>query len=158
MDDSFTMSMYAPLLRREALLILLDARHHVALLPTGPDGRLALPSIRRRERETYDAAVRRITVGTFHASTLRLGEVIGRVEPPPPVPHAWSAPAARREARIFFAHFPKGSPSVTDHSIRWVPHTSVAEAVTAQDIPELGPFIEGYIDGWIPDGWITLGP
>ncbi|MEU9034627.1 hypothetical protein AB0D45_06890 [Streptomyces sp. NPDC048352] len=25
-------------------------------------------------------------------------------------------------------------------------------------IPELEQFVEGYVDGWIPDGWITLGP
>ncbi|WP_407838739.1 hypothetical protein ACE1OC_23955 [Streptomyces sp. DSM 116496] len=25
-------------------------------------------------------------------------------------------------------------------------------------IPELEPFLEGYLEGWIPDGWITLTP
>lgn len=153
--------MYAPLLRREEFLVLLDPRHRVALLrtpPTGCDGPLALPSVRRRERETYAEAARRITVGSLRPTDLRPGELVGRVQPLPPVP---AAPAARREARIFFAHLDsegQDRPGPAGSGISWVPHTSVAEAVAAQHIPELGAFIEGYVDGWIPDGWITLGP
>jgi hypothetical protein len=25
-------------------------------------------------------------------------------------------------------------------------------------IPELAVFVDGYLGGWIPDGWITLEP
>ncbi|MGW1494572.1 hypothetical protein [Streptomyces sp. NPDC002402] len=43
-------------------------------------------------------------------------------------------------------------------SILWVPHAEVAQAVASLGIPDLDAPIEGYVGGWIPDGWITLGP
>ncbi|MEU9385606.1 hypothetical protein AB0D38_33630 [Streptomyces sp. NPDC048279] len=35
-------------------------------------------------------------------------------------------------------------------------HTQVASQIAALGIPDLGMFLEGYVEGWIPDGWITL--
>ncbi|MEV0113259.1 hypothetical protein AB0H77_08410 [Streptomyces sp. NPDC050844] len=41
--------------------------------------------------------------------------------------------------------------------VLWMPHNEAAEAVSALGIPDLDLFIEGYVNGWIPDGRITLG-
>lgn len=43
-------------------------------------------------------------------------------------------------------------------SILWAPHTEVARSVASLGIPDLDALIEGHVGGWIPDGWITLGP
>ncbi|KNB50256.1 hypothetical protein AC230_26700 [Streptomyces caatingaensis] len=102
--------------------------------------------------------MRRITVGAIPATALHLGDLVGRVEAT--LPDGGAEP--RREARLFLAHL--GSPrpcparSRCSEPIEWVPHTEVAQVIASLGIPELGAFIEGYVDGWIPPGWITLGP
>lgn len=37
-----------------------------------------------------------------------------------------------------------------------LPYRQVDEHVGHLAIPSLALFPEGYVDGWIPDGWITL--
>ncbi|MEU1783863.1 hypothetical protein ABZ545_30960 [Streptomyces abikoensis] len=38
-----------------------------------------------------------------------------------------------------------------------MPYRHAPRVLTHLDIPELGDFLDGYIGGWLPDGWITLG-
>lgn len=38
----------------------------------------------------------------------------------------------------------------------WLPYPQVADRVGHLHIPGLALILEGYVDGWIPDGWITL--
>jgi hypothetical protein len=40
---------------------------------------------------------------------------------------------------------------------RCSPHRQAAEQVAHLAIADLDAFLEGYVEGWIPDGWITLG-
>lgn len=90
-------------------------------------------------------------------AAVRLGAVTGRI------PHACTAcrpSASCGERRLFTAH------ATTAHSrgpggipLTWVAHAQVASRVGHLDIPDLRLFLEGYVEGWIPDGWITLdGP
>jgi hypothetical protein len=61
---------------------------------------------------------------------------------------------------VFTAHtgFPeKRSAAIGDDPVRWFPFRQVASEDAYLGIPELALFLEGYVDGWIPDGWITLG-
>ncbi|MBM4795337.1 hypothetical protein HXP44_25575 [Streptomyces sioyaensis] len=38
----------------------------------------------------------------------------------------------------------------------WLPYAQVADLVTGLGGVDLGLFLEGYVDGWIRDGWIAL--
>jgi hypothetical protein len=83
--------------------------------------------------------------------------VTGRVAVTAPSP---DRPARRREARVFTAHtgLPEERPAaIGDDPVRWFPYRQVASEAAYLGIPELALFLEGYVDGWIPDGWITLG-
>ncbi|MFF7036843.1 hypothetical protein [Streptomyces griseus] len=40
----------------------------------------------------------------------------------------------------------------------WVPWRQAVGEVAYLGIPELELFVEGYLEGWIPDGWVTLIP
>lgn len=40
----------------------------------------------------------------------------------------------------------------------WVSWRQAIRDVAYLDLPELEQFVEGYLAGWIPDGWITLTP
>ena len=156
------MSMYAPILRREVFLVCFDRRHRVALVSVGlavEPGSMTLPMVRKGERESYKAAAGRISVGRIPAAALRPANLVGRVEASLPIP---AGRGRRREARIFMAHLDREAPQFPSggcgESILWVAHTEVAQAVASLGIPDLDALIEGYVDGWIPDGWITLGP
>ncbi|MFD6888785.1 hypothetical protein [Streptomyces sp. NPDC059957] len=55
---------------------------------------------------------------------------------------------------MFTAHV-EGAPWATQ---LWVPWRQALAEVAHLAIPEFELFLEGYIEGWIPDGWITLTP
>ncbi|WP_189104631.1 hypothetical protein [Streptomyces kronopolitis] len=61
---------------------------------------------------------------------------------------------ARRDVCLFTAH--------VESDLRllwlWVPWRQAAREVVHLGIPELELFVEGYLEGWIPDGRITLIP
>ncbi|MFI5887991.1 hypothetical protein [Streptomyces sp. NPDC051554] len=89
-------------------------------------------------------------------SAVRLGTVTARI--PPAVPGA-GMPQLTGERGLFTAHTrnPDGlSPPPDVTRLVWLPYPQVAGHVGHLHIPDLGRFLEGYVDGWIPDGWITL--
>ncbi|WP_327262962.1 hypothetical protein OG444_16855 [Streptomyces sp. NBC_01232] len=53
---------------------------------------------------------------------------------------------------MFTAHVESGLRPPT----LWVPWRQAVGEVAYLGISELGLFVEGYLEGWIPDGWITL--
>lgn len=72
---------------------------------------------------------------------------------------AVGAGAHRSEARIFTGHVGPGVPLAHVQGgaeLCWVPYRQVPLEVGHVGIPDLGLFLEGYVQGWIPDGWITL--
>lgn len=70
-------------------------------------------------------------------------------------------PAVRREARVYIAHAKEDQPCLHTHgdeTVIWRSHHQAARDVAHLAIPELERFIQGYIEGWIPSGWINLIP
>ncbi|MFD0367745.1 hypothetical protein [Streptomyces sp. NPDC127114] len=67
---------------------------------------------------------------------------------------AWSR-SGRREVRIFTAHADKLFPVEAGG---WESCEDALPGLGHLGIPKFDLFVEGYIGGWIPDGWITLEP
>ncbi|NEC86412.1 hypothetical protein [Streptomyces sp. SID12501] len=153
--------MYAPerCCDRDVLLACFDAARRIALIrPEAPgDGqRLSLPATERRTGEPYRRAAVRLARTMTPAGVLRLGRVTGRIPAA-----AQCAPARRRaERRLFTAHV--SSPDVLHApwdgtQLAWLPHGDAAAQLAHLAIADLDLFLQGYLQGWIPDGWITLG-
>lgn len=87
------------------------------------------------------------------AKSARIGRTIGRVS---------ATPSDTREAatsslyilRINSATFSVNIPS----QVEWWPISEVSAEQFNAFPKELGIFLQGYVDGWIPDGTITLDP
>ncbi|MFJ4870551.1 hypothetical protein [Streptomyces sp. NPDC088757] len=139
--------MYAPLMRREVHLLCFDSRRRLLLLPgrrSGTGGVLTLPAVRRRECETYEQAALRLL--SNHSA--RRGDVVAHAEIP------LSPGGGRRQVRVYAAHAlaPDGNREAC-----WIPWRDAVRQLEPLAIPEFAAFVEGYVEGWIPDGWITLG-
>lgn len=153
--------MYAPLGcgDRDVLLACFDPAHRIALVRPGVpgDGRsLALPAIRRRTGEPYRKAAARLARAMAPAGTLRFGKVTGRIPAAAPCGQA----RRRAERRLFTAHVssqdalhaPWGGTRLV-----WFPRGDASAQLAHLTITDLDLFLQGYVQGWIPDGWITLG-
>ncbi|MBL1101923.1 hypothetical protein [Streptomyces coffeae] len=150
------MCMYAPP-GGDVLLACFDRRHRVALLDHGiaAAGRLwALPSVRQRTAEPYRRAAQRLARTMAPAGAIRLGAVTGRV-PAPASGATW--PRRQGERRIFTGHVTSlcALPGA-DMPLTWLPYAQVAACIGDLGVTDLGLLLQGYVDGWIPDGWITL--
>lgn len=153
------MGMYAPMVRRDVFLACFDPLHRVALVRPGPAGAnrsWTLPAVRRRNGELHAGAARRLAAAVAPSAAVRFGRVTGRVEAPR---SAGADPPSRWVVSVSTAHVSPASalrpaPGVAD--LCWFPHLQVAYLVEHLGIPDLGAFLEGYVDGWIPDGQITL--
>ncbi|MEH6373825.1 hypothetical protein V7793_05640 [Streptomyces sp. KLMMK] len=153
------MCMYAPLLWRQVYLVCFEERHRIALLsPQAPhDCRWTLPGTRRRECESYPEAAQRLLHILAPPGALMLAATEGRIQASAPVP---SRRSRRWETRLFLTHATDPSALTApagSGELYWVPYRQAARVVTGLAIPELGYFLDGYVGGWIPDGWITLG-
>ncbi len=143
----------------DVLLACFDPAHRIALTrpETLGDGRPStLPAIRRRTSEPHRQTAARLARAMAPAGALRFGKVTGRI---PAV-----APDARRqlraERRLFTAHVPAPGdlhPPWDGVQLVWVPYGEAAAQVAHLAIADLDAFLQGYVEGWIPDGWITLG-
>ncbi|MFC4517304.1 NUDIX domain-containing protein [Streptomyces ehimensis] len=153
------MCMYAPLLWRQVYLVCFDPRHRIALLSPQPPHacQWTLPGVRRREHESYPAAARRLLDSLAPPGTLTLAGLEGRVQASAP---PRGGRARRREVRVFLTRATDPSALTApacEGELCWVPYRQAARAVADLAIPELEDFLDGYVGGWIPDGWITLG-
>ncbi|MFF7643967.1 hypothetical protein [Streptomyces canus] len=155
------MCMYAPegCCDCDVLLACFDPAHRIALIRPGipGDGRpLALPAVRRRTGEPYGKAAARLAGAMAPAGGLRFGKVTGRI----PAVAEGSSVQPRAECRLFTAHIPAPgdlhAPGDGAHLV-WCPYGDVAAEVAYLAIADLGLFLQGYVEGCIPDGWITLG-
>ncbi len=92
--------------------------------------------------ESYEASARRLAVG----SELCFGGTVARLA------LVSSGGGVCHNVRVFTAH--------TEGDLRpawlWIPWRQALERVAHHGIPELELFVQGYLEGWIPDGWITL--
>lgn len=88
------------------------------------------------------------------AGAIRLGAVTGRIPAPAP---GNSPRRGHGERRIFAGHVASpGALLGADVPFVWLPYAQVAECVGDLGVADLGLFLQGYVGGWIPDGWITL--
>lgn len=133
--------MYAPSERREVYLLCFDGGQRIGLVRHARDS-LSLPTAACAPQESYREAVRRLVDG----SALRFGGVVARLDV---YPHG---PAPHRKVRLFTAHAERSCYA----SWLWVPWRQAVRRLPSLGTSELGDFVEGYLEGWIPDGWITL--
>jgi len=153
--------MYAPIwcCDCDVLLACFDPVHRIALTRPGRLGGKrppALPAIRRRTGEPYRQAAGRLARAMALSGRLRFGKVTGRI----PAAGRDSAGQQCGERRLFTAHVPEPgdlhAPADGTHLV-WLPYDEAAAQVAHLTITDLDAFLEGYVEGWIPDGWITLG-
>lgn len=155
--------MYAPKARCDVFLVCFDPQHRVALVgpePSTSGQPLTLPAGCRRGPEPYARAagrlLRTMTPGRDWDSTVRLGSVTGRI---PPAAHGAGTGQLAGQRRLFTAHTSHADsllPPPGATRLVWLPYPQAASHLGHLHIPGLGLFLEGYVDGWIPDGWITL--
>lgn len=136
-----------------------DPAHRIALICPGVLGDIrppTLPALRRRTGEPYRTAAARLARAMAPAGTLRFGKVTGRI----PAAEHGSTAKQRAEHRLFTAHVPAPGdlhPPWDGAQLLWSPYREAAEQVAHLSIADLDAFLQGYVEGWIPDGWITLG-
>ncbi|WP_157878832.1 hypothetical protein [Streptomyces sp. CT34] len=153
------MCMYAPSRWRDVLVACFDGNHRVALLDHGPahDGPPALPTTRRHAGESYAGAAARLLKGIVPEAEARLGDLVGRLEALRPY---GALHEVRKPARLFTAHVDSSgiprSPYRGAACLRWLAHPEVPCVIDYLGIPDLDHFLEGYVHGWLPEGWITL--
>ncbi|MER6389755.1 hypothetical protein ABT236_14915 [Streptomyces sp. NPDC001523] len=121
----------------------LDECHRLGLVQYSP-GLMSLPMDACAEGESYRAAACRLAAG----SAFRFGGTVARLARVSPVD------GGRRKVRLFTVHV-EGKPGAKQ---LWVPWRQALRELAHLEIPEFELFLEGYIEGWIPDGWITLDP
>lgn len=109
---------------------------------------LSLPMARLGSRETYTSAAERVLRVHVPLGAVRWGHVVGHV------PATAPRPGRRRiEARVLIAHLDGGHSST---GLVWMSWPEALAAARLPHVPDLDVFIEGYLQGWIPDGRITL--
>ncbi|MCX4581513.1 hypothetical protein [Streptomyces sp. NBC_01481] len=136
------MGMYAPKGQREVHLLRFDGRQRIGLVRHARDS-LSLPTAACAPQESYREAVCRLVDG---AAALRFGGVVARLDV---YPHG---AAAHRKVRLFTAHAERSCSA----SWLWMPWRQAVLRLPSLGTSELAEFVEGYLEGWIPDGWITL--
>lgn len=138
-------------------MVPIDPVRRAAMLIRGRDG-WSTWRARVNNGADYEAAAIRL-VG-------RLFPMVAAVEVAPVVGHLWATPplpgtGARTEARLFLAITPgmaeRSSASGGEQTrSRWFSHEELTQRQGAMHPPELPSVIDGYWDGWLPDGPLTL--
>ncbi|MEU4027635.1 NUDIX hydrolase [Streptomyces anulatus] len=146
---------------RVAFVAVLSLKGHLALVADelpGGHSQWVLPSGSVRAGEPYREAAARMLRDVVGALPVRGGAVEGCRWAQVPVP----AGRSRREAHVFiFRLAADGDPP--EHLpwkgvTRWAEPEEWPELCTRCDLPDVDVLLTGYLEGWIPDGRITLGP
>ncbi|MFD0111844.1 NUDIX domain-containing protein [Streptomyces sp. NPDC058320] len=148
-------------MRRVVFVALLSSDGRLALVADDLPGavpRWVLPSGSVRAAEPYREAAVRVLRDAVGAMPVHGGAVEGCRWAQVPVPIGRS----RREAHVFvFRLAEAGAPP--EHlsrsgATRWTGPEQWQELCTRCDLPDVDVLLTGYLEGWIPDGRITLGP
>lgn len=145
--------------RRVATLVAIDTSQCVALLRRSSafPPLWALPRQTVRLAETYVEAVVQLANRLFRGQQLRWGSVVGRRWAPVPV-----TPRVRVEEHVFIARAGSlqtsaGSKSgKPEQALAWIPRASLEDALREPYGDTTATLVDGYLDGWLPDGPITL--
>ncbi|WP_443059860.1 NUDIX domain-containing protein [Streptomyces sp. NBC_00467] len=154
------MGLPSPRFRRMATLVVIDADEQVALFqqPGEASGHWALPQGNVRLSESYAEAAARVTARCFNGRPVRWGSVIGRRWAPPPDDQS----LVRVEEHLFLA---RAGPSVSSSSASadcpgptavWTPRAALDQVLRESHVDSTTDLVHGYLDGWLPDGPITL--
>lgn len=150
----------SPAFRRLATLVVIDDEERVALLRCSHGASAwSLPECTVHARETYAEAATRLSAHRFAGHPLRWGSVVGCRLAVPPV---HGSPAVRTERHVSIARtgrpaapFVSGKAHATQ-PMRWVPRTSLDDALLEPFEDTTATLVAGYLEGWLPDGRITL--
>jgi hypothetical protein len=150
-----------PRLRRVATLVAIDPDQRVALflLVGSTQPHWVLPKSTVQLMESYSEAVVRLSARCLGSRALRWGSVVAHRWASPPS----GAPLTRTEEHIFIARAgpsPPRSPShadATDSDAAWMPRASLGRLLQETHLDSTASLVDGYLDGWLPDGPITLG-
>ncbi|WP_228182547.1 hypothetical protein [Streptomyces anulatus] len=143
----------APRFRRVVKLIVIDSVHRIALLPRRARHRTwVLPQRCARLDETYGNAAADLCRDLLDSYPIRLGSVTGRRWAPAP-----EGLTPRAEARFYIVRVdavpvdegPGRSPL-------WAPRAVLGLWLGRPDVEAVKVLVDGYLDGWLPDGPITL--
>ncbi|SFX45708.1 hypothetical protein SAMN02787144_1003167 [Streptomyces atratus] len=148
------MPLPSPRLTRIAHLLLLDHRRHRVLLRDAADA-LTPPHIVCGTRQSYHQAATQ-AAGTWWGLT--------SWEAVPVIGHAWATPPGadrgrRTERRLLMATVthplrPRSEPAQLQ--VRWWNLGQVRQSHRPTHPTELADIVEGYWDGWLPDGPLTV--
>ncbi|MEU8739314.1 hypothetical protein [Streptomyces halstedii] len=134
-------------------LVVIDSAHRIALLPRSADHRTwVLPQRCARLDKTYGDAVAQLCRDLLAAYPIRLGSVTGRRWAPPP-----EGLVPRAEVRFYIVRVDaKPVDNGPGRSTLWAPRAVLGLWLGRPDIETVKVLVDGYLDGWLPDGPITL--
>lgn len=148
-------------MRRVAFVAVLSLDGRLALVADElPGGRSqwVLPSEPARDAEPYREAAARVLLDMVGAMPVRRGVVEGCRWAQVPVPVGRS----RCEAHVFIFRLaaPVGPPEHLSWkgATWWAGPEQWPKLCTRCDLPDVDVLLTGYLEGWIPDGRITLEP
>ncbi|MDX3486619.1 hypothetical protein [Streptomyces sp. ID05-18] len=144
----------SPRFRRVVKLIVIGSAHRIALLPRRAGHRTcALPQRYARLDETYDNAVAHLCHELLAPYPIRLGSVSGRRWAPAPEHLVPRAEARFHIVRVDAEPVDEGP----GRSTLWAPRAVLGLWLGLPDVETVNVLVDGYLDGWLPDGPITLG-
>lgn len=150
----------SPAFRRLATLVVVDDEERTALLRCSRGtSAWTLPECTVHIWETYAEAATRLAAHCFAGHPLRWGSVVGCRLAIPPV---HGSPAIRTERRVSIARTkrpatsPMSGEAHATRPMRWVPRTSLDDALLEPYGDTTATLVAGYLEGWLPDGRITL--
>lgn len=156
------MQLPGPRFHRTVTLVVIDAQERVALFPLfgSVHKRWTLPRAPVRLVESYAEAALRLGTYCFSGSVIRLGPVVGR---------RWasvtssSLPRVRMEEHVFLTRAGAPLTSTPIHgggrsglTVVWAARAMLSSLLKEPHLDNTATLIDGYLDGWLPDGPITL--
>ncbi|MFD7260524.1 hypothetical protein [Streptomyces sp. NPDC059874] len=138
----------APRLRRLVRLIVIDSDELIALVrPTPPRPQTwALPEREVPLRGSYTHTASALALDLMGTSEIRWGAVTGR---------RWSRPEAGRRTDVHYfiarTDFPPAGKTVM-----WISRLHLDSHLAGRLLQDTSNLTNGYLDGWLPDGPITL--
>lgn len=156
------MHLPGPRFHRTVTLVVIDAQERVALFPlfNSVHKRWTLPHTPVRPVESDAAAALRLGTRCFSGSVIRLGPVVGRRWATVP---SSSLPRVRMEEHVFLtrARAPLASTSIhgggrSGLAVMWAARARLSSLLQEPHLDSTATLIDGYLNGWLPDGPITL--
>lgn len=143
----------APRFRRVAKLVAIDSAHRIALLPHHAGHRTwVLPQRCARLDETYGDVVAELCGNLLASYPIRLGSVTGHRWAPVP-----EGLGPRAEARFYIVRVhAKPVNEGPGRGTLWAPRAVLELWLGRPDVETVKALVDGYLDGWLPDGPITL--